>query len=89
MLSSTRQRLRARDPGGRALRKATRLALVLPITLLLAFNIPYLKDGALYAAFSCLAQLTFADFGPESCRFSALRWRRECRRREGWAGWSR
>ncbi len=33
--------------------------------------------------------LLFAIIRPESCRFSALRWRRECRRREGWAGWSR
>ncbi len=35
------------------------------------------------------AKTVATEIGPESCRFSALRWRRECRRREGWAGWSR
>ena len=40
-----------------------------------------------YASASEPDGLTFTR--PESCRFSALRWRRECRRREGWAGWSR
>lgn len=61
-----------RDPGHRALRKATRLALVLPLALLVALNLPYVKQGALLTAFSCLAQIIFADFGgPLKRRFLA------------------
>ncbi len=43
--------------------------------------------GVLLALVASLAAVPLV--WPESCRFSALRWRRECRRREGWAGWSR
>lgn len=72
MLDATRKRLRTRDPGRRALRKATRLAIVLPIALIVAYQLPYIKDGALLTAFGCLALLTFADFGgPLPQRFTA------------------
>jgi uncharacterized membrane protein YccC len=65
-------RAKVRDPGHRALRKATRLALVLPLALLVALNLPYVKQGALLTAFSCLAQIIFADFGgPLKRRFLA------------------
>lgn len=66
-------RLRTKkDPGQRALRKATRVAIVLPITLAAALHLPYIDKGALLAAFSCLSQLLFADFGgPIRRRFLA------------------
>lgn len=58
------------------------------------FNDPILQASILRAAevgeldYSADSAISWT-MRPESCRFSALRWRRECRRREGWAGWSR
>lgn len=60
------------DPGGRALRRAARIAVTLPPTLFAALHLPYISQGALLAAFSCLAQTLFADFGgPLKRRFWA------------------
>ena len=72
MLNATRKHLRTRDPGRKALRKATRLAIVLPLALLVALQLPYIKNGALLTSFACLSLLTFADFGgPLPQRFTA------------------
>jgi uncharacterized membrane protein YccC len=56
-------RLLANDPGHRALRRAARAALILPATLFVALQLPFISQGALLAAFSCLSQTLFADFG--------------------------
>ena len=53
----------AEDPGGRALRRASRIALILPLTLYAAMHLPFINEGALLAAFACLSQTLFADFG--------------------------
>lgn len=37
--------------------------MILPVTLFTALQIPFLRDGALLAAFACLSQTLFADFG--------------------------
>lgn len=52
-----------KDPGGRALRRASRIAVILPLTLFTAMNLPFINEGALLAAFACLSQTLFADFG--------------------------
>lgn len=54
------------------MRRAARAAIILPATLFAAMQIPWLEGGSLLAAFSCLAQTLFADFGgPLKRRFIA------------------
>lgn len=48
---------------GVALRRATRVAVVVPPTLLLFLSIPYTRGSALFGVFGALALLLFADFG--------------------------
>ena len=55
-----------------ALRRATRLAVVVPLVLVLLSNIPVLAPSALFGVFGSLALLLFADFGgPLRYRFTA------------------
>ncbi|MFN8125202.1 MAG: FUSC family protein [Candidatus Nanopelagicales bacterium] len=48
---------------GVALRRATRVALVVPLLLLALTSVPYLKPSALFGVFAGLAMMLFADFG--------------------------
>jgi uncharacterized membrane protein YgaE (UPF0421/DUF939 family) len=52
-----------RDPAGVALRRATRAAIAVPISVVLLTSIPALADTALFGVFAVLALLIFADFG--------------------------
>jgi uncharacterized membrane protein YccC len=63
MLSRARASLVARDANYRALRRGLRVALVVPLTLLMLTQLPWISQGALFGVFSCLALLVFADFG--------------------------
>lgn len=63
MLSRARSNLAARDANKRALRRGLRVALVVPLTLAVTTHLPWISQGALFAVFSCLSLLTFADFG--------------------------
>ena len=57
---------------GIALRRATRVAVTVPLTMALLLSIPPLSGAALFGVFACLAQLLFADFGgPLRDRFMA------------------
>lgn len=55
--------MRRRDPGGVAIRRACRVAIVVPLTLVLLDAIPPLQDTALFGVFATLSLLVFADFG--------------------------
>ena len=62
----------AADPGQRALRRTTRIAVIAPATLFTALHIPFLSGGTLLASFSCLSLTLFADFGgPLRRRFTS------------------
>ncbi len=72
MLTKARAWLISKDPSRRALRRGTRVALVVPVTLGLLLQIPWVEKGALMGAFACLSLLVFADFGgPLNQRFFA------------------
>ena len=72
MLTKAREWLKSKDPSRRALRRGTRVALVVPLTLAVLLQIPWVEQGALMGAFACLALLVFADFGgPLNQRFFA------------------
>lgn len=63
MPSKLRSWLQSKDPGRRALRRGTRVALVVPLILAALLQLPYVSRGALMGAFSSLALLVFSDFG--------------------------
>lgn len=72
MLQSLRKALLANDPRGRALGRGLRVALVVPVTMAVLLQIPWVSQGALMGAFASLALLVFADFGgPLRQRFTA------------------
>jgi uncharacterized membrane protein YccC len=72
MLTKIRSLMLAKDPGRRALRRGARVAIVVPVTLAVLLQIPYVKQGALMGAFASLALLVFSDFGgPLRQRFTA------------------
>lgn len=72
MLNTVGAALSAKDPGRRALRRGTRVAIVVPLTLAILLQLPYVSQGALMGAFSSLALLVFSDFGgPLPQRFAA------------------
>jgi len=72
VLSRLRTLLTLQDPGRRALRRGTRVAVVVPVTLVVAQSIPWVSQGALMAAFASLALMVFSDFGgPLRQRFAA------------------
>lgn len=61
-----------KDPGERALRRATRVAIVVPVTLAVLLQVPWVSQGALMGAFASLALLVFSDYGgPLKQRFIA------------------
>lgn len=68
-----RQRLTAvKDPGKRALRRGTRVAIVVPLTLAVLLQLPWVSKGALMGAFASMALLIFSDYGgPLKQRFIA------------------
>jgi uncharacterized membrane protein YccC len=56
--------IRKRDPAGVALRRGIRVAIAVPLSLLILTNIPGLDGSApLFGVFATLALLVFADFG--------------------------
>lgn len=64
--------LGAKFRNGVALRRATRVAIVVPLLLAALISIPALSTSALFGVFACLAMLLFADFGgPLRDRFAA------------------
>ena len=72
MSSSLRAWLKSKDPDHRALRRGSRVALTVPVTLAVLLNLPWVSDGALMGAFAALSLLVFADFGgPLRQRFIA------------------
>ena len=72
MLSSLRAWLKSKDPDHRALRRGSRVAITVPVTLAVLLQLPWVSDGALMGAFASLALLVFADFGgPLRQRFIA------------------
>jgi len=72
VLQSLRKALLANDPRGRALGRGLRVALVVPVTMAVLLQIPWVSQGALMGAFASLALLVFADFGgPLRQRFTA------------------
>lgn len=52
-----------RDPGRIALRRAARVAIAVPVAVLLVQSIPALAKVAVFATFATLALLVFSDFG--------------------------
>ena len=56
-------RVTSKLSSGVALRRATRVAVVVPPTLLLFLSVPYTSGSALFGVFGALALLLFADFG--------------------------
>ena len=59
-----------RDPDRVALRRAARIAIAVPFTVLTLSAIPSLQDSSLYGTFGVLALLVFADYGgPLKSRF--------------------
>ena len=72
MLSSLRAWLKSKDPDHRALRRGSRVAITVPVTLAVLLQLPWVSNGALMGAFASLALLVFADFGgPLRQRFIA------------------
>ena len=72
MLTKLRSWLRSKDPDHRALRRGSRVAIAVPLTLAILLNLPWVSQGALMGAFACLSGLVFADFGgPLRQRFFA------------------
>ena len=72
MLSSLRAWLKSKDPDHRALRRGSRVAITVPVTLAVLLQLPWVSNGALMGAFASLALLIFADFGgPLRQRFIA------------------
>ncbi len=72
MLTKLRAWLQAKDPSHRALRRGSRVAVAVPVTLAILMNLPWVSQGALMGAFACLSGLVFADFGgPLRQRFFA------------------
>ncbi len=72
MSSSLRAWLKSKDPDHRALRRGSRVALTVPVTLAVLLQLPWVSDGALMGAFAALSLLVFADFGgPLRQRFIA------------------
>lgn len=64
--------LGSRLRNGVALRRATRVAVVVPLLLVALGAFPWLDSVELFGAFACLVMLLFADFGgPLSGRFLA------------------
>ena len=62
-LHSLANALSARDPSGVALRRATRAAVAVPLSIVVLTRIPVLEETALFGVFAVLALLVFADFG--------------------------
>jgi uncharacterized membrane protein YccC len=70
--TSLRAWLRSKDPDHRALRRASRVAITVPVTLAILLSLPWVSTGALMGAFASLSLLVFADFGgPLHQRFIA------------------
>lgn len=71
-MTPTLERFGAKLQNGIALRRATRVAVVVPVTLWALLSIPPLSSAALFGVFGTLAMLLFADFGgPLRDRFIA------------------
>lgn len=71
-MSSLRAWLRSKDPDHRALRRGSRVAITVPVTLAVLLQLPWVSQGALMGAFASLALLVFSDFGgPLRQRFLA------------------
>ncbi|MCH9719552.1 MAG: FUSC family protein [Actinomycetia bacterium] len=54
--------LRRRDPNLIALRRAIRVAVAVPVSILVLVNIPATTETALFGVFACLALLLFGNF---------------------------
>jgi uncharacterized membrane protein YccC len=54
--------LRRRDPNLIALRRATRVAVAVPVAIVVLSNIPATSETALFGVFACLALLLFGNF---------------------------
>lgn len=66
------QLLRQRDPNLIALRRAIRVAVAVPITIVISEQIPAIEETDLFGVFACLALLLFGNFaGPWKKRGAA------------------